>query len=552
MTFLPIVERELRAHARRGRTYWTRFLVALLGTTICLLESPSGRNMFESLVTVTFVWCCFVFVLTADVISSERREGTLGLLFLTRVRSADVLLGKLASAGLTSLFALAAFLPALMLPVLSGGVTGGEVFRKGLMLLDTLFLVLAVGLGASARGTEWLRTTRAAALTVLGILLLPPCLEMLLRQGGLPRHTVGLLSPLVGMITAGDLAFRTSASLFWTSFALVQAFGWLMLLRARLDLRRSLAEPPDVSHPATVVAESAAVASEPTTPFPRRLPIGDEPIAWLLRRQRGVRPIIWAAVIFGGVFYLGPYFFFGVVRTGGWGGTVAGAWSVSLFSSVITGCLFAWAAGRFFLESRKTGALELLVTTPLGASTIVSAQWSWLKRILSWPLVVMVLPILLPGCSMVFSSRPYAADSWAIHYAIAIVLGTTATVVGVLVLCWLGMWFGLHLRTPSSAIAHAVVWGKVVPFIIGLMFSLVLAPLLLAFTPPMFGAYFIRSWLPSVAILAFYVWLLKRIRERLRGELRDSVPLARQSGEYWADSLVFLRRARHWTPADSI
>ena len=53
------------------------------------------------------------------------------MLLLTRVGAFDVLMGKLGSAGLTSLCALVAFLPVLMIPVLAGGVTGGEVFRKG-------------------------------------------------------------------------------------------------------------------------------------------------------------------------------------------------------------------------------------------------------------------------------------------------------------------------------------------------------------------------------------------------------------------------------------
>src|ERR1017187_367941 len=161
MTFLPIIERELRVRARSGATYWVRFTIPLAGMLFCLPQllwagpmgtsATLGPGLLNGLVSAAFLLSCGACLLTADVISSERREGTLGLLLLTRVSTFDVLLGKLGSAGLTSLCALVAYLPLLMIPVLVGGVNGGEVIRKGLVLPDTLFLALAAGLWGSAR-----------------------------------------------------------------------------------------------------------------------------------------------------------------------------------------------------------------------------------------------------------------------------------------------------------------------------------------------------------------------------------------------------------------
>jgi len=51
------------------------------------------------LLSTSFVLACAACALTADTLSGESREGTLGLLFLTDLRSWDVTLGKLASAG---------------------------------------------------------------------------------------------------------------------------------------------------------------------------------------------------------------------------------------------------------------------------------------------------------------------------------------------------------------------------------------------------------------------------------------------------------------------
>ena len=117
MTLLPIIGRELRGRARSGGTYWTRFAVALAGVLLCVqqlivsgpLSVPAavGRLVFNEMVGTAFVLCCGACLLTAEAIGVERREGTLGLLFLTPVRSFDVLTGKLVSVGTTCLCALA-------------------------------------------------------------------------------------------------------------------------------------------------------------------------------------------------------------------------------------------------------------------------------------------------------------------------------------------------------------------------------------------------------------------------------------------------------------
>src|ERR1043166_2914920 len=111
MTFLPVIERELRVRSRKNATYGLRVGVALATMLVCLpallwsgpFAGPSfpktvGKNVFDAIVAVGFILCCGACLLTADAISSERREGTLGLLLLTRVKAFDVLLGKLGSA----------------------------------------------------------------------------------------------------------------------------------------------------------------------------------------------------------------------------------------------------------------------------------------------------------------------------------------------------------------------------------------------------------------------------------------------------------------------
>src|SRR5689334_2441507 len=199
MTFLPILERELRARSRNRATYWSRFVVALIGVMVCLPQllggdagTPAslGRYVFNGIVTAAFLLSCCACLLTADAINTERREGTLGLLFLTRVRALDVLVGKLGSLGISMLCALVAFLPVLVLPILAGGVTPGEAFRKWLAVIATLFLSVAVGLHSSSFDTTRLKSSFRAALTMLLLVLIPAWLSQIYtrgaRVGGIP------------------------------------------------------------------------------------------------------------------------------------------------------------------------------------------------------------------------------------------------------------------------------------------------------------------------------------------------------------------------------
>ncbi len=87
MTFLPIVERELRVAARRPATHWTRFCAALATLAIWLLlvlSAPQSvpvpqlsKNLFVAIALLAFGFCALAGVfLTADSLSIEKREGT--------------------------------------------------------------------------------------------------------------------------------------------------------------------------------------------------------------------------------------------------------------------------------------------------------------------------------------------------------------------------------------------------------------------------------------------------------------------------------------------
>src|SRR2546427_10488082 len=111
MTLLPVISRELRASARHAFTYYLRLLGAgalVLASLLFGLEhgfGPTlGGRLFAQLHSTLFlaIWV-LVPLLTADCLSRERREGTLGLLFLTRLRATDIVVAKGLAHGLRAL-----------------------------------------------------------------------------------------------------------------------------------------------------------------------------------------------------------------------------------------------------------------------------------------------------------------------------------------------------------------------------------------------------------------------------------------------------------------
>src|SRR5688572_1269138 len=258
MTFLPIVERELRVSARRPWTHGLRFLAALcvivvggaviVGNHGSLAPPYIGRLLFRAVSILGFGLALFSgMFLTADCLCSEKRDGTLGLLFLTDLKGYDVVLGKLVATSMVSVYALLAIVPMLGLPLLMGGVSGGEFGRMVLALLVTLFLSLAAGMFASAV----CRDTRDAMIASFGLMLFLTGVLYLLASGadaifrGMSLNVLLLLpSPLLAFLQSADssVPLRLGFSPYWASIGIVGGLAVLQLALAIVLLPHSWQE----------------------------------------------------------------------------------------------------------------------------------------------------------------------------------------------------------------------------------------------------------------------------------------------------------------------
>src|SRR6266542_91645 len=242
MIFLPIVERELRVAARRSSTHWVRAGFALgsifIGVLVYLASWKSSAhqfatNLFAALVFLSIFYCLVSGVRwTADCLSGEKREGTLGLLFLTDLKGHDIVFGKLAATSLNGFYGLLAMVPVLAVPLLLGGLTHGEFWRLVLVLVNTFLFSLAIGIFVSAVIQDARRAFGANFLLLLLVSAVPPaCAGAIAYFSSTPRIIAPLFysCPAYSLYLSYDQHYRFSVGHFWSSIALIHAVTWLLV-----------------------------------------------------------------------------------------------------------------------------------------------------------------------------------------------------------------------------------------------------------------------------------------------------------------------------------
>lgn len=155
---LTIAEREFRVGARASGTYRWRRNIALAAVLVffCFywnaasFGSRTAGMIFDSLSLLAFVYTLLAgMMLAADAISSEKREGTLGLLFLTSLKPWELVAGNLLASSLKAFYGLVAIFPVLGISFILGGLSWGEFGRVCLVLGSTLIFSLSLSLLAS-------------------------------------------------------------------------------------------------------------------------------------------------------------------------------------------------------------------------------------------------------------------------------------------------------------------------------------------------------------------------------------------------------------------
>jgi ABC-type transport system involved in multi-copper enzyme maturation permease subunit len=178
MISVPILFREYRAAARRKRTFVLRCVFSGFLAVVFLFfgfaqfagapNQAAGRQLLK-LFSWQLMILMFIFApaLTCGCISDERRQGTLGLLFLTRLTPADIVLGKFAGKTLDLLLLVLSAIPLLFVPVLLGGVDWDQTLSSVLSISALLVLASSLGVFCSTMA----RNTGTSVAIAYGVLL---------------------------------------------------------------------------------------------------------------------------------------------------------------------------------------------------------------------------------------------------------------------------------------------------------------------------------------------------------------------------------------------
>ncbi len=466
MTFLPVVERELRVAARRRGAYWAR-LAAAGGAVLCsaaillwrpiggVLAAQTGDVLLSVLTSLVFSLCLLSGpVLTADALSEERREGTLGLLFLTDLRGLDVVLGKLAAASVTALFGLLAVLPMLAIPILLGGVDLGEFVRLALVLVNTLFLSLAIGLAMSACCVQG---RSALALTVFGLFLLAglvPLFVDLRMSVGWASLAASTISPTCVLWLASAATYQQQASAFWLSIGVTHALAWLLLVLAGALTARVWREPTGwfarVSHQRRW---HNWCYGHPNQRRNRRWLLDKNPVAWLGQRQQLKQRLLWVSIGVALAFWV--WFRIRHAQFADSGSTV---FLIGLLLLAPLKWLAASEASQRMAAEMQSGALEVLLTTPMTVREILRGHLQSMGHMFLWPAAA-VLAVQAVMLSLIPSATH--ADRALVGMAI---VGMVMCIWDLHALAWVGMWLGATLRKPSRAFAGTVLRILVAPW----------------------------------------------------------------------------------------
>ncbi len=423
----PVAVRELREAARRPAHRRLRLCSAAVGVVLLwiIVANSHGSSIrtgslllgaLHSLLLLLIF--SIVPALGADSIAHEQREGTLGLLFLTPLSASGIVAGKLLVQALRAFSLWLAVLPLLTIPFLAGGIT----WFDALSALSFEFCATALCLGAGLLASSFAKERNAAfflafILAAAFLLLFAQTFQIVLficwrglgmlkdpqnwrlqsesvsifAGAGIPNGALWSAIPAMSMLLG-----KIWKCLCWGSPAIsvlfllvVSRFAAARIERSWQDkvpsrLHQNLFNPSP--HPKQNRAGEPGKFALPSLVAPlfrRRFRrtmqryLDRNPIAWLQQYSWKARLSKWCLCL---LFLL-------IACVGADSQRNRDLTLIALLLILASFYTFAGVSG--FLEEKRSGALELLLVTPLSAGKLILGRtWGLWKQFLPAGLVL--------------------------------------------------------------------------------------------------------------------------------------------------------------------
>jgi ABC-type transport system involved in multi-copper enzyme maturation permease subunit len=511
MAPVPILWREMRAESRRSITYWLRLGGAALAILVVLeffLNSPPGSvahgdRLFYQVNRALFISLWIVGpILTGDCISREKRDGTLGLLFLTRLTPGGIALGKGAVHLIRGISFLVAIAPVLILPLLLGGVSRADLTVAVLLDLSALLWALSAGIIASTFCRDWVRALLLgeafsllfafvfASMTMIGL----EWAELTFAANGrlrifwqAPSMTIWqsirrdqfwyapMLEqiPFLLAVTTGGAGARSDMScwsMVWTSWPVVGQRAWIgataalaglswfaipsSLVLAAVKIRHSWQDQP-------VSVRQLWLLNRFCTPrfwrsiFRSRMTrkLDRNPIGWLQQASWQSRLVRWGWCLLV------------LITESNWfmDASLSSVWAGQFFLAYLLLFSLAFTASTSFRIEQETGALELLLVTPIRERQIILGrlQGIW-SQFFPASIILAIAWVFLSQNQALYSSLTYSSLSFGRDDRLA-----TLFLPSYLVLGLIGLYFSMRIRNPVVAWLLTLGLGLIVPLTLG-------------------------------------------------------------------------------------
>jgi hypothetical protein len=445
----PLIARELLAYSRQPWTYWLRLLsalgavsvLAIMATTGRTRLGPSdGRSLFAGSTAILFFFASLNGLRsTSDCIASERRQGTLVLLFLADLKLNTILISKLVTNSLRNAWALLGTVPVVGLCLLLGGVSGLVFVQGVLAILAAAWLSLTVGLEQSCLNQG---EHEAFSLGLRRLLLL---------------NLLPLVSPasLVLSVFLGSSLF--GQAYFWMTLGGAVFVGFKHWSWAKRALAHNWQEPPPEE--GSVHSGKRVPVAPPVTGHlkkPPRLCGNTPPAYWLFARYGDSRQVTPLAI---GVCF---------VATAALVLLVDDADMIKLLYPWVMGAgrlvqmlAMAKIAPQSFAEITRPGALEILQTTPITLRQIVRAAYEFL--IIHFRRGVLPMLGLDALVLLTVALRTTSAKDSAWGFAELLLAQNSLFLSGLCAMGVTGVWLGLKQRSLARASFSAFFYFLLLP-----------------------------------------------------------------------------------------
>ncbi len=548
--WLPIVERELRVSARQPVTYWSRMGVAFMAVIVLwgmmfatqrLPANQQGPAVFGGLTVLLLGLSLFSGLTVLDCLSKERREGTLGLLFLTNLSGGEVVGGKMFAGTLKVAYRMCVLLPVAAVAFLLGGVDKSEMLFMVMVCINST----AFSLGTAAFCSSLFKSYWVALGVWFSFMFIItagiPFVTILMSQargGGVIEYFfpfaefLAVLSPPMQMFVFGN---RSPAGMGTHSFESVVVIGsCLNLLLGVLFLflagivtssswkdnaKRRVSKAPVKQETATVDNWKSKLS-----PF-RQLKLGDRaPMAWLIGRYRSTR-IVFLTLILGGLTGVALYW---MGNDSGTSSPIFGALWIALGHLAVLTWMCAESAA-WVNRLMRSGELELILTTPLKTYEFWEGYRSALMRKSFIPMVAMMFAYWCFATSV--SGHFRSVEEWLLRLA-----GITAMAVllplNLLAATWSGAWLGMKAKSEFHGAVKAFcmvalpAWFITILVFLPMHFHYDMFEWFYYYRYGRFGAgegiLFAVWWTASMATSLFLINRLPRRCERLRSQQAES------------------------------